>query len=547
MNIFWNPDYLNQKYQRNDYNWLKDNVRLNHYGYRDKEFTLEQDPQTLRILSLGSSYTFGWYINNPEDTYPKQLETKLQNKFPGNGIEVINAARPGFNLQERINRLKIDGLMLYPDIVTLSINVFDLNDKSFKPRHINNEFVKSLKVYQFLYGRFQNEEISRKRYEELSKSFYPNSEQLNKLEKNLEEVKKITDESNIELIVLILPELDPQNPNGEYRFEKLHQQIKQLAQKHSIRTVDFWEKFASSSQKDRLILNPTDPHPSTLANQIAAEYIIEKVDFEQLLKTQRSVEAVTKAQVTEDDPLPKIQSILRLEPAGWVYFDHKFGGTMNFFLPENKDQEIFYMEDILKTAAAFTNEGWPGAKIEHRILPKKEGFNIPLTLYGYQVVGLSGVTGFWVEKGALRSQDFDINSLNITKDSDKIYFRVKNPQKFLMYKATVDIKINQIDIDSNKVSAVSTTKILTGEIQSGQQSIVLKAAEKIGSLPKLSYSKKPRGYIWLDNVLVSASLTLNQQELTIQLDNPVRKTATIEVPVSQKALPATALPLIVYR
>ena len=126
LKIFWMPSYLNPRFERDDLKWISGNVILNRFGYRDREFDLT-NRQKYRIYSLGDSYTYGWYINDLTKTYPKLIEKKLEDKY-GQGIEVINASRPGFNLKESVIRFKQEGILFSPDLVTLGINIFDITD-----------------------------------------------------------------------------------------------------------------------------------------------------------------------------------------------------------------------------------------------------------------------------------------------------------------------------------------------------------------------------------------------------------------------------------
>ena len=67
------PLELDIRYKRNDLQWMEKDVALNSYGYRDKEYSEEKNENIFRIYSLGDSYTFGWYIPDIKNTYPKLL------------------------------------------------------------------------------------------------------------------------------------------------------------------------------------------------------------------------------------------------------------------------------------------------------------------------------------------------------------------------------------------------------------------------------------------------------------------------------------------
>jgi lysophospholipase L1-like esterase len=68
----------------------KDSVlQHNSFGYRSPEFTINKDSNTIRILALGGSTTYGYLNRDPNKTWPAMLQKKLQN-ISNKKIEVIN-------------------------------------------------------------------------------------------------------------------------------------------------------------------------------------------------------------------------------------------------------------------------------------------------------------------------------------------------------------------------------------------------------------------------------------------------------------------------
>lgn len=98
--------------------------KINSLGFRGKEIPIEKPQGVFRIVAMGGSTTFGYCIENEEDTYPAILERLLNNVYKGNPkIEVINAGVSGYmsaesliNFQMRILDLKPDGIILYHGI-----------------------------------------------------------------------------------------------------------------------------------------------------------------------------------------------------------------------------------------------------------------------------------------------------------------------------------------------------------------------------------------------------------------------------------------------
>ncbi len=61
----------------------------NSLGYRSPEFNLKKDSNTVRVLTLGGSTTYGYLNKNPHKTWPSILQRKLQ-KITSKKVEVIN-------------------------------------------------------------------------------------------------------------------------------------------------------------------------------------------------------------------------------------------------------------------------------------------------------------------------------------------------------------------------------------------------------------------------------------------------------------------------
>ncbi|MDD2708717.1 MAG: hypothetical protein PHV34_12080 [Verrucomicrobiae bacterium] len=58
--------------------------KMNNYGFRDRDFSLQPAPGKIRVATLGDSYTEGWNVPRAK-SFPKLLENKLSSQ-----IEVLN-------------------------------------------------------------------------------------------------------------------------------------------------------------------------------------------------------------------------------------------------------------------------------------------------------------------------------------------------------------------------------------------------------------------------------------------------------------------------
>ena len=114
-------------------------VHINSQGTRGPEFQMEKPANTIRILSLGDSRTFGWGLSDAE-TYSRRLEQSLQNCVgPGKKVEVINAGVNAWSYSQMLVYFRDFGLRYQPDFVILGdANVWTQFSEKNSP-----DFVKS--------------------------------------------------------------------------------------------------------------------------------------------------------------------------------------------------------------------------------------------------------------------------------------------------------------------------------------------------------------------------------------------------------------------
>jgi len=99
---------------------------INNKGFRSKrEFQYEKTKGTIRVLTLGDSYTIGFEVQQ-EETYSAIIEKYLKSK--GFNVEVINAGVSGFSTSEELVFLEQEGIKYNPDIIVLGYFANDSED-----------------------------------------------------------------------------------------------------------------------------------------------------------------------------------------------------------------------------------------------------------------------------------------------------------------------------------------------------------------------------------------------------------------------------------
>lgn len=106
---------FNPKYQ------LPDGDRpYNSKGFRAPEWPTTKEPETIRIVAVGGSTTYGMFFKDGKNTWPALLERALEDKFHSE-FEVLNLGIPGYTSHEIIGVLAMLAPALSPEIILIHI------------------------------------------------------------------------------------------------------------------------------------------------------------------------------------------------------------------------------------------------------------------------------------------------------------------------------------------------------------------------------------------------------------------------------------------
>jgi len=272
-----------------NYRFKNTTITINSQGLRDYEYKLEKQDNVYRIASLGDSVAFGWGVNI-EDTYAKKLEEKLKVRSDYK-FEVLNFGVPGYYSDQELNQLKQKVLAYSPDMVIL---MYVFNDAEIAPRYgldrktfFYRKTVQYLKhksyTFSFLFYNyaklrqlFQEKETTKEGdYSEYLKKLFSDENLGWNISKNsLMEIKKITDENNIEFIMFIYPSIQPEHLQN-YKFRDAHETIKAFAESNGILNVDLLPYFLE--YKDKKLELELDAHPNEFAHNLMAEVILNTI------------------------------------------------------------------------------------------------------------------------------------------------------------------------------------------------------------------------------------------------------------------------------
>jgi lysophospholipase L1-like esterase len=98
-------------------------LQTNSVGLRNSEELVEG---AFRVLAIGDSFTYGYYVHNQE-TWPARLEEVLNQRLTTR-VQVLNAGVPGYTIEDELAYLRDKGLALEPDLVILGVYTNDIMD-----------------------------------------------------------------------------------------------------------------------------------------------------------------------------------------------------------------------------------------------------------------------------------------------------------------------------------------------------------------------------------------------------------------------------------
>jgi lysophospholipase L1-like esterase len=100
-------------------------VKINALGLRGPELSRQPTPGRTRILALGDSMTFGFYLEESE-TWPERLEALL--RASGRNVEVVNGGVGGWTISSEALFLEERALALAPAHVIVAFCANDIAD-----------------------------------------------------------------------------------------------------------------------------------------------------------------------------------------------------------------------------------------------------------------------------------------------------------------------------------------------------------------------------------------------------------------------------------
>ena len=264
-------------------------VHINSHGTRGPEFQTAKPPNTLRILCLGDSRTFGWGLSEAE-TYCGMLAHLLQEQVGDQKrIEVINAGVNAWSYAQMRAFFRNYGLRQEPDYVVLGgANLWTQFSEKSSPEFIKKfmgrvrlkNFLRRFALYHFIV-EVQLREV----YQRYRTRFIPVDPAQDALFKEqqqkdpdaffraeIQELCRLAVEKKVKPVVLYLPTLDEMNSTNFSR--DLRAKIA-VSREVNIPLVDLTADLAPGGKS--LYLEADAVHLNAKGNEIIARRLFQAI------------------------------------------------------------------------------------------------------------------------------------------------------------------------------------------------------------------------------------------------------------------------------
>jgi len=264
-------------------------VHINSHGTRGPEFTAEKPANTIRILSLGDSRTFGWGLPD-EKTYSRQLERLLQqNVGSGKTVEVINAGVNAWSFPQMQVFFRDFGLKWSPDFVILGeANLWtqfsEKNSDEFVKKFMSRVRLKNLlrrcAIYHFaievklqaFYQRYRTKFIP---VDPKQDQFFKEQQQSDPdavFRTAIEQVCQTAQSNGVKPVLLFLPTLDELSSTNESRVFVVKRAV---SHRLNVPLVDLTPELEKGGKTLYLEADPV--HLNAVGNEIVARRLFESI------------------------------------------------------------------------------------------------------------------------------------------------------------------------------------------------------------------------------------------------------------------------------
>ena len=257
--------------------WIND-VSMNEYGFRERNFSIAKPPETFRVAVIGDSFTFGNGL--PAD----KRYSDLLGKWLGARFEVLNFGVPGNNTPHHLDTLRARVLPTSPNFVVLQWFVNDVEGDDLSGRPKPAFLVPNAQLHRWLNRHSALYAVANMRWAEMqimlgwvpsyaeylkAKAGDANSPGARHEAELVHGIVDTAHRNGVDIAVVLFPDTGAAL-GADYPFSFLHEHMLERCRAEGIECLDLRQRFAKEKDRRTLWVSPFDHHPSAKANQIAA-------------------------------------------------------------------------------------------------------------------------------------------------------------------------------------------------------------------------------------------------------------------------------------
>ena len=265
-----------------NFSWFQRHVHFNSNGFRDDEFAVEKAPGTVRIACVGDSFTMGWGVRDPNDTFPGRIGIALEKRTPGR-YDVRNYGVPGWTtgheltlIDEIVKTSKIDQVILGyclndPDDLLPPNKWFN---REAAPRITWMAPTRSFLVDRLWYHLKLANDPQVRGFFDWMKEAYDDPKIWGAQTDRFRHIANTCRRSGVRLTVVVFPLFG--DWGDKYRFHTCHDRVVSAWKALGIESIDLRQAYAGIASSD-LVVNRYDSHPNDRAHEIASKVILDRM------------------------------------------------------------------------------------------------------------------------------------------------------------------------------------------------------------------------------------------------------------------------------
>jgi lysophospholipase L1-like esterase len=255
---------------------------INADGFRDRDYRPGAAPDTLRIVVLGDSITFGWGVP-AEEGFVKVLEQALSESPGGRPYEVLNLGVGGYNTQQEVELYRVKGRRYAPDVVVLAYvlndavpsDVFlemalELERGSASERGDGADTCGSLRSEFVAWIVERARRLGQRRtapFPTWVRESHADPERWTRVRSAFVELSRMAGEDGTPVLVVIVPMFWDFE---RYPFEGVHRMVAGEARKHGFGVLDLYDSLKGHDVEDLRLERGDDTHPNAAAHRLIA-------------------------------------------------------------------------------------------------------------------------------------------------------------------------------------------------------------------------------------------------------------------------------------